>query len=210
MTSREVSVGILEIETAPTVVMIDLTHLRLRRMSLIGKRSFANPTKDFGTKRTSSERCGRSAFYLEKRTSLGAVGIALCGDRRDRVQSHAGKRRNDEIPRRDRPTLRIDSRKSRGRPRRGAETALAACLSRSLDSGLRRRVPGHYDRLCRCHAFGAVVAQYRCTQAGGRSVTLKEISWASRPHSPGSRTCSRRKQSLRARPVCTENLIRID
>ena len=43
MTSRRSAIGILEIETAPTVVMIDLTHLRSRRMSPIGKRSFANP-----------------------------------------------------------------------------------------------------------------------------------------------------------------------
>jgi hypothetical protein len=44
---QEVPVGILEIETTPTVVIIDLTRLCLRRIGPVGKRPFANPSKNF-------------------------------------------------------------------------------------------------------------------------------------------------------------------
>jgi pimeloyl-ACP methyl ester carboxylesterase len=61
-----------------------------------------------------------------------------------------------------------------GRPHCGTETAVGACLSRSLDACLRRRVSCHHDRLRNRNFLGASVAQYRCNQAGERSVTLKE------------------------------------
>ena len=44
---QEVPARILEIETAPTVVLIGLTRLRLRRIGPVGKRPFANPAKNF-------------------------------------------------------------------------------------------------------------------------------------------------------------------
>jgi hypothetical protein len=39
------AVGIFEIETAPAVVMIDLTRLTLGRVGPVRERSFANPIK---------------------------------------------------------------------------------------------------------------------------------------------------------------------
>jgi hypothetical protein len=42
MTSKKWPLGILEIETAPTVI-----RLRLRGIGPVGKRTFLNPTKNF-------------------------------------------------------------------------------------------------------------------------------------------------------------------
>ena len=153
-----------------------------------------------------------SGLFNMMRNLGGAVGIALCGAIINaKTNFHFVAIASNLTPANGAMTRFLDEMGQRygsipgslrGRPHSGAEAALAACLSRSLDAGLRRRVPGHYDRLCRCHASGAVVAQYRCTQAGGRSVTLKEMLWTSRPNSPGSRTKAtlihRRTGNLRA------------
>jgi hypothetical protein len=43
---QKVAIGVLEIDTAPGIVMIDLTLLRLRRISPIGQCPLADPTED--------------------------------------------------------------------------------------------------------------------------------------------------------------------
>ena len=112
-----------------------------------------------------------SGLFNMMRNLGGAVGIALCGAIINaKTNFHFVAIASNLTPANGAMTRFLDEMGQRygsipgslqSRSHRGAETALAACLSRSLDVGLRRRVPGHYDRLCRCHASGAVVAQYR-------------------------------------------------
>ena len=44
---QQVTVGILEIDTASAIVAIDFTNLLLYRVSPIGQRPLAKPTEDF-------------------------------------------------------------------------------------------------------------------------------------------------------------------
>jgi hypothetical protein len=54
---KEVTVGILEINAAPAIMMIDLARLRLPRVGPIGKLSFADPAEDLVELKFADQEC---------------------------------------------------------------------------------------------------------------------------------------------------------